>query len=320
MLRRSRPPCSRRSSWTCSPGWPGAPRWPPAGAARPGAVPVQVGRRAGGGLVRGLHRDDRDRHRQHQVRRRARLRRPRTWRPTSSSSTPRATTPARTSRASSPRPRSWRRRQQQADAIAAQLHAPAPLELDLAVSAERGRSRASPRRTMYGTIIALHDHEQRGLLWVATPALLKAFGISPSELNPAADVLTARAMLPSSGSLILVSGSYLARRRTPRLPGRDCASRTPCPGGEQAAVRHLGAEHGHHRGRGQGAARDGGPGRLAHPGPHRPHRGADQRGPAGRARASAPPSRPSPGSSASARSATAPPSAACCWSRSACSR
>ena len=42
-----------------------------AGAARHGAVPVQVRRRARGGLVRGVHRHDRDRHRQHQVQRRA---------------------------------------------------------------------------------------------------------------------------------------------------------------------------------------------------------------------------------------------------------
>jgi putative ABC transport system permease protein len=73
---------------------------------------------------------------------------------------------------------------------------------------------------VYGTILSLHDHEQGGLLWVATPALLKAFGISPSQLNPAADVLTVRALLPSTGNLILVSGSFLAQ-----LPN------TPCPAG-----------------------------------------------------------------------------------------
>ena len=109
--------------------------------------------------------------------------------------------------------------QQQADAIAAQLHAPAPLELDLAVSANVAQP-GQPTQNVYGTIIALHDHEQAGLLWVATPALLKAFGISPSELNPAADVLTARAMLPSSGSLNLVSGSYMSQ-----------PPNTPCPVG-----------------------------------------------------------------------------------------
>ena len=109
--------------------------------------------------------------------------------------------------------------QRQADAIAAQLHAPAPLELDLAVSVNVAQP-GQPAQNVYGTILSLHDDEQGGPLWVATPALLKAFGISPSELNPAADVLTARAMLPSSGNLILVSGSYLAR-----------PPNTPCPAG-----------------------------------------------------------------------------------------
>jgi putative ABC transport system permease protein len=109
--------------------------------------------------------------------------------------------------------------QRQADAIAAQLHAPPPLELDLAVSANVAQP-GQPTQNMYGTIIAQHTHEQAGLLWVATPALLKAFGISPSELNPAADVLTARAMLPSSGNLNLVSGSYLSQ-----------PPNTPCPVG-----------------------------------------------------------------------------------------
>jgi len=106
---------------------------------------------------------------------------------------------------------------QQADAIAAQLHAPAPLELELAVSASVAQP-GQPTQNVFGTIIALQTHEQSGLLWVATPALLKAFGISPSEVNPAADVLTARAMLPSSGNLNLVSGSYLAQ-----------PPNTPCP-------------------------------------------------------------------------------------------
>jgi putative ABC transport system permease protein len=109
--------------------------------------------------------------------------------------------------------------QRQADAIAAQLHAPAPLELDLAVSVNVAQP-GVPAQNMYGTIIGLNHYEQGGLLWVATPALLKAFGISPSQLNPAADVLTARAMLPSTGNLILVSGSYLAQ-----------PPNTPCPAG-----------------------------------------------------------------------------------------
>jgi putative ABC transport system permease protein len=56
---------------------------------------------------------------------------------------------------------------------------------------------------------------------VATPALLKAFGISQSEINPAADVLTVRTQLPSTGGLALVSGSYLANS-PPGCPAGMC--------------------------------------------------------------------------------------------------
>jgi putative ABC transport system permease protein len=108
---------------------------------------------------------------------------------------------------------------QQADAIAAQLHAPAPLELDLAVSGNVAQP-GQPTQNVYGTILSLHNREQGGLPWVATPALLKAFGISPSQLSPAADVLTVRALLPSAGNLVLVSGSYLSQ-----------PPNTPCPAG-----------------------------------------------------------------------------------------
>ena len=108
---------------------------------------------------------------------------------------------------------------QQADATAAQLHAPAPLELDLAVSANVAQQ-GQPTQNVYGTILSLHNRMQGGLPWVATPALLKAFGISQGEVNPAADVLTARALLPSTGDLALVSGSYMAQ-----------SPNTPCPAG-----------------------------------------------------------------------------------------
>jgi putative ABC transport system permease protein len=56
---------------------------------------------------------------------------------------------------------------------------------------------------------------------VATPALLKAFGITASEVNPAADVLTVRAGLPSTGGLGLVSGSFLAQS-PPGCPAGLC--------------------------------------------------------------------------------------------------
>jgi putative ABC transport system permease protein len=101
----------------------------------------------------------------------------------------------------------------EADTLAAQLHAPAPLELDLAVSVNVP-SPGQPTQNQFGSLLSLHGPQLGGLMYVATPALLKAFGISASEVNPAADVLTVRAGLLSTGGLALVSGSYLAQPPT----------------------------------------------------------------------------------------------------------
>ncbi len=117
---------------------------------------------------------------------------------------------------------------QEADALAGQLHAPAPLELDLAVSAnvpQPAISRNGPpgpgSQNIYGTLVGLHGRGVGGLPYVATPALLKAFGISQSEVSPAADVLTMRSLLPSTGGLALVSGTYLAQS-PPGCPAGMC--------------------------------------------------------------------------------------------------
>jgi putative ABC transport system permease protein len=117
----------------------------------------------------------------------------------------------------------------EADALAAQLHAPAPLELDVAVSvnvappaiAPNGPPSGQGNQNVYGTIVSLHGRGMGGLPYVATPALLAAFGISPGQVNPAADVLTVRALLPSTGGLALVSGSYLAQS-PPGCPAGMC--------------------------------------------------------------------------------------------------
>jgi putative ABC transport system permease protein len=112
---------------------------------------------------------------------------------------------------------------QGADALAAQLHAPAPLEFDLAVSAgvPAKDQPVQAAENQSGAIISLHGRGVAGLLYVATPALLKTFGISASEVNPAADVLTVRAGLPSAGGLALASGSYLAQP-PPGCPAGQC--------------------------------------------------------------------------------------------------
>ena len=109
---------------------------------------------------------------------------------------------------------------QEAAALAAQLHGPAPVELDLAVSTNVPQPGQSAQN-LYGTLVSLHGRGVGGLPYVATPALLKAFGISPRELNPAADVLTVRAGLPSTGGLALVNGSYLAQS-PPGCPAGMC--------------------------------------------------------------------------------------------------
>jgi putative ABC transport system permease protein len=109
---------------------------------------------------------------------------------------------------------------QEAYTLARQLHAPAPLELDLAVS-PHVTVQGQPTENQYGALVSLHGRGIAGLMYVATPALLKAFDITASEVNPAADVLTVRAGLPSTGGLALVSGSYLAQS-PPGCPAGLC--------------------------------------------------------------------------------------------------
>jgi putative ABC transport system permease protein len=108
----------------------------------------------------------------------------------------------------------------EAGTLAAQLHAPTPLELDLAVSANVPAP-GQPTQNQSGALVQLQGRGVSGLMYVATPALLKAFGITASEVNPAADVLTARAGLPSTGGLALVSGSFLAQS-PPGCPAGLC--------------------------------------------------------------------------------------------------
>jgi putative ABC transport system permease protein len=110
-----------------------------------------------------------------------------------------------------------------AASLAAQLHAPAPVELDVPVSVNVTMP-GQPTENQYGGILSIGGGHGGfgGLMYVATPALLKAFGISQGEVNPAADVLTARPGLPSTGNLTLVSGSYLAEPPNEPCPAGMC--------------------------------------------------------------------------------------------------
>ena len=87
----------------------------------------------------------------------------------------------------------------------------------------RSAQRAAARRqNVFGTIISLHGQQGDGLMYVATPALLKAFGISQSEVNPGADVLTMRALLPTTGNLALVSGDFQVQSPNTGCPAGMC--------------------------------------------------------------------------------------------------
>ena len=108
----------------------------------------------------------------------------------------------------------------EAGTLAAQLHASAPLELDFAVNVNVP-SLGQPTENQAGALVSLHGRAAGGRLYVATPALLKAFGISASEVNPAADVLTVRSWLPSTGGLALVNGSYIGES-PPGCPAGMC--------------------------------------------------------------------------------------------------
>ena len=110
--------------------------------------------------------------------------------------------------------------EKQADALAAQLRAPAPVELEVAVS-QNIASQRQPTLNQTGAIISLHGQGSGGQLYVATPALLTAFGITAGEVNPGADILTMRGGLPSTGNLALVSGSFLAQS-APGCPAGMC--------------------------------------------------------------------------------------------------
>jgi putative ABC transport system permease protein len=108
-----------------------------------------------------------------------------------------------------------------AAALAAQLHAPAPLELDVPVSVNVAAP-GQPTQNMNGGIVAVGQGRFGGLMYVATPQLLAAYGITQGSLNPRADVLTVRAGLPSTRGLGLVNGEFLAAERNEPCPAGMC--------------------------------------------------------------------------------------------------
>jgi putative ABC transport system permease protein len=65
-----------------------------------------------------------------------------------------------------------------------------------------------------------------GPIYIATPSLLRAFGISASSIDPTADILTMRSGLSTTSNMQLVYGNYSPK------PGPD---NFPCPPGECVA-------------------------------------------------------------------------------------
>jgi putative ABC transport system permease protein len=74
-----------------------------------------------------------------------------------------------------------------------------------------------------------------GPIYVATPALLKAFGVNPSTIDAHADILSMRSGLSGVGNLQLVYGTYFQQQPSQRItpngppPGTPTGSSGPAP-------------------------------------------------------------------------------------------
>jgi putative ABC transport system permease protein len=71
-----------------------------------------------------------------------------------------------------------------------------------------------------------------GSVYVATPKLLKAFGISAAQVDPSADILTMRPGLDSVSGMQLVYGNYFSGKGP---PGGGSQNAFPCPRSECVA-------------------------------------------------------------------------------------
>ncbi len=162
-------------------------------------------------------------------------------------------------------------------AIAASLGSHDVVELE---SANATLEHAAPGRSWSGQV------------YVATPQLLRAFGISASQVSPRADILSVRPGLSGITKMHLLLRTAKARQAaaTAQAPVIPLPAPVPGqpgnPGGQRAPVRHVGAQHRDHRARHQHARpalRHLG-GRLADPDAEPAHRRADHQRPARRGR------------------------------------
>jgi putative ABC transport system permease protein len=89
--------------------------------------------------------------------------------------------------------------------------------------------------TLYSTSAGL-THAASGRSWsgqvyLATPQLLSLFGISPSEVNPEADILTMRPGLSSMSLMQLTYGGGKGNGPNGNGPGGNGGDQWPCPAG-----------------------------------------------------------------------------------------
>ena len=152
----------------------------------------------------------------------------------------------------------------------------------------RGRARSTPPSACRTRARA--GRQWDGPIYVATPALLRAYGINPSSIPSNVDILSSRPGLAGSGVQLTFGGDDKGGRRL-RGPGRRREQLQPVhaqpvpgpprrPGGEPAAHRHVVTEHGDHRERAAPAPRDEPeqPRRLDDPGEQHDHASpADER-------------------------------------------
>lgn len=108
------------------------------------------------------------------------------------------------------------------DSFAASLDARAVLALDEAGTSAPG----SPGGLLQGATLQAGRLESKftGPLYVATPALLAEYGIKPSQIRAATDVLTMRPGLASLPGIDLVWGTDIAQSGAPSQPGNYIAS------------------------------------------------------------------------------------------------
>ncbi len=133
------------------------------------------------------------------------------------------------------------------DALAAALHARFTLALDSAGRPDRGSldtpNQASQLATLWqavstGTVMRdeamLEDSANyTGTLYVATPALLRAYGIKLSQIDPGTDILTSRAGLAAVPGLELLGQGDIVDHMKP--PGHEISETHYCPPASCAA-------------------------------------------------------------------------------------